>query len=132
MEITFTGKSIKNGERIVGFGFKTENSKSYILYNNIWEEIIEETLRINYPNRMEQYPNANISNEEIDELHERLVKTSLNYCIENQFGHIDAIYFSIDGLQDSVEQGMWSPCTDSSLKLVGYHDNKRKIIAEKI
>lgn len=50
----------------------------------------------------------------VNELHDEILKLIINWCKKN---HVDAdtVSLEIDGLNHSVECGLWHPGTDSSL-----------------
>ena len=65
-------------------------------------------------------------NDKCSDLHEILMKTCIDYCRKNNLIIVDDIYFSADGLKESIEYGEWTPCTDSALTLT---DDKRNRLA---
>lgn len=68
------------------------------------------------------YVNPETTKTDIDQLHEILVQTALDFLEEKNLHDIDEVHFSVDGLQGSVPYGEWCSCTDSSLSLVGLQD----------
>jgi len=63
--------------------------------------------------------------EKFYELHKKLVREVINYCIENNITEADIFDLHIDRLQDSINYGDWHPGTDSSMGL--YDENKETI-----
>lgn len=87
-------------------------------------EILDEFLKKEEENpkveRLEDRPKLNLTKREhTKELQEILVQTCINYIKEHDLKDIDAVYFSFDGAQASVEYGEWCPCSDSSIRLKG-------------
>lgn len=79
--------------------------------------------------KLEDTPIPGITKKEhIKELQEILVQRIIDYIKENNLTDIDAVYFSADGLQESVEYGSWTPGTDSSCKVNGirFERHRRK------
>lgn len=81
---------------------------------------------------LDKYKNPITTQENINELHKILVQTCLDYMVEHGLTDIDEIQFSADGLSSSYEFKEWTPCTDSSLVVIGLQDedvfdvNKKK------
>lgn len=72
--------------------------------------------------KLDPYINPETTKENVDQLHEILVQTALDFISEKDLHDIDEVHFSVDGLQGSVPYGEWCPCTDSYLSLVGLQD----------
>lgn len=86
----------------------------------IIEEMIKQWEENPIVEQLEDAPHVDVTTKEnINELHELLVQTVIDYLKKNNLTDVDAVYFSADGLQDSVEYGEWTSGTDSSLKLNG-------------
>jgi hypothetical protein len=59
----------------------------------------------------------------IKELQERLVQTTIDYIKENNLTDIYDVSFSVDGLEgNAIEFGEWTPCMDSSISVEGLQD----------
>lgn len=70
--------------------------------------------------KLEDIPEPKITERKhTKELQEKLVQLCIDYIKENNLSDIDAVYFSFDGIQPSVEFGEWDCCSDSSIKLRG-------------
>ena len=67
----------------------------------------------------DEFPEKKTDVENIKELQKILVQTTIDYLKEHELTDVDAVYFSFDGAQDSVDYGEWTPSSDSSIKLNG-------------
>lgn len=63
-----------------------------------------------------------VNKEDLNELHEILVQTVLDYIKEKSLSDVYSVSFSADSLQESAEYGMWCPATDSYLELDALRD----------
>ena len=75
---------------------------------------------------LDKYLNPITTQDNIDELHRLLVQTCLNYMKEHNLTDIDEIDFVADGLSASLDEGVWTPCTDSSLTIIGLQEDSKK------
>lgn len=74
---------------------------------------------------LREYKNPITTKENINELHNLLVQTCLDYMREHGLTDIDEINFSADGLSGlSYEVGEWTPNTDSSLEVIGLEEDE--------
>lgn len=73
---------------------------------------------------LDKYKNPITTQENIDELHNILVQTCLDYMVVHGLTDIDEIQFSADGLSSSYEYKEWTPGTDSSLTVIGLENEK--------
>ena len=56
------------------------------------------------------------------ELHEELVAKIIEFCKKRDIT-ANEVYFHADGLKESIEDGCWTPCTDSTFELYNYDYN---------
>lgn len=88
--------------------------------SEIIERVIKEWEENPNVERLEDKPKLNLTKREhTKELQEILVQTCIDYIKEHGLKDIDAVYFSFDGAQESVEYGEWCPSSDSSITLRG-------------
>lgn len=73
---------------------------------------------------LDKYENPITTQENINELHHILVQTCLDYMVKHGLTDIDEIQFSADGLSESYKYKEWTPCTDSSLFVIGIQDEE--------
>ena len=66
-----------------------------------------------------QYKNPVTTKENLKQLLEILVQTTIDYINENNLTDIDTVSFSADNLQPSVEAGKWVCFTDGFLRAYG-------------
>ena len=66
-----------------------------------------------------KYENSKVTHEQTVELHKLLVQTTIDFLKKENINEVWEVQFSADGLTDSVEQGEWTPSTDSSVVLIG-------------
>lgn len=122
------GRDINTNKRIEGIGFKNCNDNVIIIKEDGTEiNVSENSFHIIGCDTSEEFEIKPISTKQVYELHNTLMQTTIDYLKENNIEHIDEIMFSADGLKESIEYGKWNACTDSSVTLYGYEDNKRKI-----
>ena len=67
----------------------------------------------------DEFPEKKTEKKHIEELQVKLTQTIIDYCKENNLTDVDAVNFSFDGIQNSVEYGEWSPASDSSIRVTG-------------
>lgn len=122
------GRKLGSGEKVNGYGLKFVNNETVIITDNGEEPIIPSSLSIRGVEDIETFEENAIPNENIRELHDKIVETVLSYLNAHNFNFVDEITFSADGLISSIKTNNWIPSTDSSICLYGYEDGKRKII----
>lgn len=128
-ELRVVGIDINTGERRTGTGINFVDGCLYLHDRYVWYEIDPtKTFRIYGVPELDKYPNSKVDEDDISVLQERLMQTAIDVCKERNLDEIEEISFGVDDLQASVEFGSWAPSTDSSLRVIGYHDNKRKEI----
>lgn len=74
----------------------------------------------------DDYENPQTTKEDLSELLEILVQTSIDFIRERGLKDIDAIGFSADSLQESSRWGEWTPATDASVYVTGLGVEKGK------
>jgi hypothetical protein len=89
---------------------------------NTWE-VDPGTLKIARSKELPTYNNPVTTIDNIKELQERLVQTTIDYIKENNLTDIYDVSFSVDGLEgNAIEFGEWTPCMDSSISVEGLQD----------
>ena len=89
---------------------------------NTWE-VDPSTLKIARSKDLPTYNNPVTTIDNIKELQERLVQTTIDYIKENNLTDIYDVSFSVDGLEgNAIEFGEWTPCMDSSISVEGLQD----------
>jgi hypothetical protein len=130
MEKTFKviGRDINTNEKINGIGFKSYDDKLIIIKEDLTEHIVSrDSFRIIGYDMPGEFENKPISIMQVYELHNALMKTTIDYLRNQNIKDIDEIMFYADGLLESVKYGKWNAYTDSNVTLFGYENNKRKI-----
>ena len=131
--LEFSGRSKKDGVRYKGTGVNQIDGELWLINGSESVCPIENTsLRIRNPFKYGKYESPISTPNDLSDLQEALMKTVINFCRERNLTDIDYISFGVDGLQDSVEYGEWTPGTDSSLTAHGYQDDTLKLIGEVI
>mgnify|MGYP003301551061 CR=1 FL=1 len=129
-KLTFWGRKIDTKEKIKGFGVK-EVDNNFILICDDGEHIITpSSLTIFRDNDNIPYSKQVMTVEQINELHHTIVQTIIDYCKNKNIKDVEEVHFGVDCLQNSIDFGEWTPCTDSSLSIYGYENNEKKIIGE--
>lgn len=129
--IEFSGRSKLDGVRYKGTGVNQIDGELWLINGNETVCPIENTsLRIRNPFKYGKYESPITTPNDLSELQDAFMTTAINFCKERKLTDIDCISFGVDGLQDSVEYGEWTPCTDSSLTAHGYQDDILKLIGE--
>ena len=70
-----------------------------------------------------KYENPVTTTDDIKELQERLVQTCVDFVKEKNLTDIDAVRFNVDGLEDSIEFGEWTPGMDSYIGVEGLQED---------
>lgn len=87
----------------------------------IWE-VDPITVRIIKHDDLPKYINTVTTTDDIKELQQRLVQTCIDFIKEKNLTDIDAVRFNVDGLEDSIEFGEWTPGMDSYIGVEGLQD----------
>ena len=97
--------------------------KHYIFNCPMTWEVDPSTLKIARSKDLPTYNNPVTTINNIKELQERLVQTTIDYIKENNLTDIYDVSFSVDGLEgNAIEFGEWTPCMDSSISVEGLQD----------
>ena len=129
--LEFSGRSKLDGVRYKGTGVNQINGELWLIDGECRYCPIDDTsLRIRDLNRYEKYESPITTSDDLSELQDALMKTTVDFCKERNLTDIDCISFGADGLKHSIEYGEWAPCTDSSLTAYGYQDDILKLIGE--
>lgn len=97
--------------------------KHYIFNCPMTWEVDPSTLKIARSKDLPTYNNPVTTIDNIKELQERLVQTTIDYIKENNLTDIYDVSFSVDGLEgNAIEFGEWTPCMDSSISVEGLQD----------
>ena len=97
--------------------------KHYIFNCPMTWEVDPGTLKIARSKDLPKYNNPVTTIDNIKELQERLVQTTIDYIKENNLTDIYDVSFSVDGLEgNAIEFGEWTPCMDSSISVEGLQD----------
>lgn len=98
--------------------------KHYIFNCPMTWEVDPGTLKIARSKDLPTYKNPVTTIDNIKELQERLVQTTIDYIKENNLTDIYDVSFSVDGLEgNAIEFGEWTPCMDSSISVEGLQDD---------
>ena len=65
-----------------------------------------------------------MTKEQINELHNLLVQTVIDYINKNHIEDLQEVEFRADELQESAKYTIWCPATDSYLGCSGYRINE--------
>lgn len=131
--LEFTGRSTLDKTSYKGTGVNQINGELWIINGEELVCPIEDTsLRIRDLNRYEKYENPITSLKDLSDLQHLLTNVIISFCKERKLNDIDRLSFGVDGIQDSIEYGEWTPSTDSSLIAYGYENEKQKLIGEAI
>jgi hypothetical protein len=131
--LEFTGRSTLDKTSHKGTGVNQINGELWIINGEELVCPIEDTsLRIRDLNQYEKYENPITSLKDLSDLQHLLTNAVISFCKERNLNDIDRLSFGVDGIQDSIEFGEWTPSTDSSLIAYGYENEKQKIIGEAI
>lgn len=72
---------------------------------------------------LEKYKDPKTKQSDIRDLHNLLVQTCINFIKERELFDINEVSFGVDGLEEGVEYGEWTPGVDSSISVVGLQDD---------
>lgn len=64
---------------------------------------------------------------DLNELHNLLVKTCIDFICSHHIEDVEEIEFRADSLQQSAKYVKWMPCTDSSLTVYAYEEDENGI-----
>ena len=96
--------------------------KHYIHNCPMTWEVDPATVRIIKHDDLPKYINPVTTTNDIKELQEKLVQTCIDFVKEKNLTDIDMVRFNVDGLEDSIEFGEWTPGMDSYIGVEGLQD----------
>lgn len=96
--------------------------KHYIFNCPMTWEVDPATVRIIKHDDLPKYMNPVTTTDNIKELQQHLVQTCIDFIKEKNLTDIDAVRFNVDGLEDSIEFGEWTPGMDSYIGVEGLQD----------
>lgn len=96
--------------------------KHYIFNCPMTWEVDPATVRIIKHDDLPKYENPVTTTDDIKELQKKLVQTCIDFIKEKNLTDIDAVRFNVDGLEDSIEFGEWTPGMDSYIGVEGLQD----------
>ena len=97
--------------------------KHYIHNCPMTWEVDPATVRIIKHDDLPNYENPVTTTNDIKELQERLVQTCIDFVKEKNLTDIDMVRFNVDGLEDSIEFGEWTPGMDSYIGVEGLQED---------
>jgi hypothetical protein len=71
---------------------------------------------------LDKYKDPKTTKKDINDLHNLLVQTCIDFINERELFDIDEVNFTLDGLQDDVKYGEWTPGMDSSVSIIGLQE----------
>ena len=79
-----------------------------------------------YHSEHDQFENPQTTKQDIRELLDILVQTTIDFIMERGLKDIDSVGFGADSLQESARFGEWTPATDASIHVygMGYETSK--------
>lgn len=96
--------------------------KHYIFNCPMTWEVDPATVRIIRHDDLPKYINPVTTTDDIKALQQQLVQTCIDFIKEKNLTDIDAVRFNVDGLEDSIEFGEWTPGMDSYIGVEGLQD----------
>lgn len=93
--------------------------KHYIFNCPMTWEVDPATVRIIRHDDLHEYINPVTTTDDIKELQKKLVQTCIDFIKEKNLTDIDAVRFNVDGLEDSIQFGEWTPGMDSYIGVEG-------------
>ena len=96
--------------------------KHYIFNCPMTWEVDPATVRIIRHDDLHEYINPVTTTDDIKELQKKLVQTCIDFIKEKNLTDIDAVRFNVDGLEDSIQFGEWTPGMDSYIGVEGLQE----------
>lgn len=96
--------------------------KHYIFNCPMTWEVDPSTVRIIWHDDLPEYINPVTTTDDIKELQKKLVQTCIDFIKEKNLTDIVAVRFNVDGLEDSIEFGEWTPGMDSYIGVEGLQE----------
>ena len=110
---------------VEGFYFQDLDNgvvKHYIFNCPMTWEVDPSTVRIIWHDDLPEYINPVTTTDDIKELQKKLVQTCIDFIKEKNLTDIVAVRFNVDGLEDSIEFGEWTPGMDSYIGVEGLQE----------
>lgn len=102
-------------QAITAFNALSEDERR-VFHNDTWM----------YEPKYEKLENPKTTENDIKELLEILVQTTIDFIDERGLTDIDGVSFGADGLGDSAKHGEWISSTDASIHVTGWGKGKSK------
>lgn len=96
--------------------------KHYIFNCPMTWEVDPVTVRIIKHDDLPDYDNPVTTTANIKELQQQLVQTCIDFVRTRNLTDIDAVRFTVDGLEDSIEFCEWTPGMDSFITVTGLQE----------
>ena len=110
---------------VVGFYYQDLDNgvvKHYIFNCPMTWEVDPSSVHIIRHDDLPEYINPVTTTDDIKELQKKLVQTCIDFIKEKNLTDIVAVRFNIDGLEDSIEFGEWTPGMDSYIGVEGLQE----------
>lgn len=99
--------------------------KHYIFNCPMTWEVDPSTVRICHHEDLNDYENPVTTHNDIRDLQEKLVQTCIDFIRERKLTDIDAVGFSVDGLEgNAIEFSEWVPAIDSYISVIGLQNDE--------
>lgn len=96
--------------------------KHYIFNCPMTWEVDPSSVHIIRHDDLPEYINPVTTTDDIKELQKKLVQTCIDFIKEKNLTDIVAVRFNVDGLEDSIEFGEWTPAMDSYIGVEGLQE----------
>lgn len=110
---------------VVGFYYQDLDNgvvKHYIFNCPMTWEVDPSSVHIIRHDDLPEYINPVTTTDDIKELQKKLVQTCIDFIKEKNLTDIVAVRFNVDGLEDSIEFGEWTPAMDSYIGVEGLQE----------
>ena len=139
--ILFKAKTVASGSTDWVYGYYVQEEDGGVIKHYIYDhpnkwEVVPESVKIYKGTSLSSYTDPVTTIDNIKELQEILVRTTIDYIKEKQLSDVWAVHFGVDGLTSAIEYGEWVPQMDSSISVEGLQEEDgkefkvRKLIGE--